>query len=381
MELTIKYSEVKNLAYSLKVKTNALHHLQPYNANLMDVLGANENAHSAILVKILKFKCNGVNEFLPSFISRVLKRDLLFNNEYLNISAEKYRIDAFIRDEKNAIIIENKIHGAADQKEQLKRYIDIAKHLGFSANNIYVLYLTGVDSEYELSKSLAEYSESFMGRIQVSSFSTDVLAWLENDVIPNIRDKDKNLLFFVSQYIDHIKGLYFKRDKDKNMNEKLTEYLIESMGLKSESLERTISVMEEEYNVVNGLQKRLASLIIEKKEKAFDYWFEKLKIDFPHLSVLRNIDDSTLTKVGVVFYSDKGNFSVLIEKNNDSLYFGIGRHFTKDTILNEKIKSFSDVFLDKSFKLSPWWYGWKFTNYETGYHELSVLIQKTQTVL
>lgn len=63
MKLTIKYSEVKNLAYSLKVKTNALHYMQSYNANLTDVLGANENAHSAILVKILKFKSNGVNEF------------------------------------------------------------------------------------------------------------------------------------------------------------------------------------------------------------------------------------------------------------------------------------------------------------------------------
>ncbi|WP_080364174.1 PD-(D/E)XK nuclease family protein [Yersinia enterocolitica] len=279
------------------------------------------------------------------------------------------------------MIIENKIHGAADQKEQLKRYINITKHLGFSANNIYVLYLTGIDSECELSNSLAEYSESFMGRIQVSSFSTDILAWLENDVIPNVRNKDRNLLFFVSQYIDHLKGLYFKRDKDKNMNAQLTEYLIESMGLKNESLERTISVIEKELNVVNGLQKRLAGLIIEKKEKVFDYWFETLKMDFPHLSVLRNADDSTLTKVGVIFYSDKGCFSVLIEKNNDSLYFGIGRHFTKDAILDEKIKSFSDVFLDKEFKVSPWWYGWKFTNYETGYHELSVLIRKIQAVL
>ena len=72
------------------------------------------------------------------------------------------------------------------------------------------------------------------------------------------------------------------------MNAQLTEYLIESMGLKNESLERTISVIEKELNVVNGLQKRLAGLIIEKKEKVFDYWFETLKMDFPHLSVLRN---------------------------------------------------------------------------------------------
>ncbi|MEQ5183590.1 PD-(D/E)XK nuclease family protein [Providencia alcalifaciens] len=375
-----KHKSIKKLAADVRKMKAQLSYLQPYNANLLDILGVSENGHSAIIGKILQFKHDGVNEFIPSFIYRLLQQPLDFNDKKIKITVEKHRIDIMIRDDKKVLIIENKIHGACDQHEQLRRYIDIAKHYRYKDENIYLIYIQGSKSDYYPKESLSHYYESFKDRLRVASFHTDILSWIENDVAPNIQEKDEQLYYFINQYIDHLKGIYSIRIKDESINMKLNDYIFESMQLDINNKEQNIIKLQEDINVISDLQNRLNRLLQEQKESIFDDWFDSLKNNYPELDVRKNVGDQ-LTKVGVIFNFKGNKISALIEKNNSSIYFGLGKHFTEDNNLNAEMKKISTIILDGGFKLSEWWYGWKYTSYENAFSDLCHVIDETLNMI
>lgn len=88
-----------------------------------------------------------------------------------------------------------------------------------------------------------------------------------------------------------------------------------------------------------------------------------------------------LTKVGVIFNFKGNKISALIEKNNSSIYFGLGKHFTEDNNLNAEMKKISTIILDGGFKLSEWWYGWKYTSYENAFSDLCHVIDETLNMI
>ena len=52
----------------------------PYNLCLLDLCGANENAHTKILVQLLKYKANENHPFLESLLERWFRnKNLKFN--------------------------------------------------------------------------------------------------------------------------------------------------------------------------------------------------------------------------------------------------------------------------------------------------------------
>lgn len=386
----IKYNDLKYKVYSciakdfsnninvvrkLKYAIDSVCQSKIYDANLADILKPSENSHSLILKKILSYKRNGVNIFVKSLFSELFKYEILFDYSDISVFTEKYRIDLLIKDKRSAIIIENKIHNAIDQEEQLRRYIDIIKHIGISEENIFIIYLTGTDKKIYPSESLSKYNNLFKERTVVASFSTDILSWLVECVSPNVRNEDNSFQYFISQYTEHLKN-FFKRDDPMSM--KINDFIMAELKLNNDTPDFNVTAILDEIKNVTEVQNYLNKLLSEQKEQSFDHWYRQLITDYPSLNIIRNSKKGSLTKIGVLFEIDGHQFSVLIEKDINTIYLGISRHFTDDEVYSDYVRELSEKISDTGYKESEaWWYAWHYTSYESGYSELCYLINKT----
>ena len=309
----IKYNDLKYKVYSciakdfsnninvvrkLKYAIDSVCQSKIYDANLADILKPSENSHSLILKKILSYKRNGVNIFVKSLFSELFKYEILFDYSDISVFTEKYRIDLLIKDKRSAIIIENKIHNAIDQEEQLRRYIDIIKHIGISEENIFIIYLTGTDKKIYPSESLSKYNNLFKERTVVASFSTDILSWLVECVSPNVRNEDNSFQYFISQYTEHLKN-FFKRDDPMSM--KINDFIMAELKLNNDTPDFNVTAILDEIKNVTEVQNYLNKLLSEQKEQSFDHWYRQLITDYPSLNIIRNSKKGSLTKIGVLF--------------------------------------------------------------------------------
>lgn len=135
---------------------------EPYRMNLVELLHANENAHTRILVKLLRYNHNDDNlEFAKSFIRKFVREDVRDPEVWEQIDF----VDALIGEpDRYAVVIENKINWAVDQDRQLERYIEAARsRLNVSEEQIYVIYLTdnGIKSPSE--NSLTDKAKEVLG--------------------------------------------------------------------------------------------------------------------------------------------------------------------------------------------------------------------------
>ena len=93
---------------------------EPYRMNLVELLHDKENAHTRILVKLLRYNHNDGNlEFAKSFVRKFIpKIDVQATEVWEQIDY----IDALIGERgRYAVVIENKINWAVDQDRQLER--------------------------------------------------------------------------------------------------------------------------------------------------------------------------------------------------------------------------------------------------------------------
>jgi len=168
----------------------------PYHINILDLLWANENAHSRIFGELLKQNNKNSFDILESFFQYLTLTNQNFNflPNQPRITSEIDRIDLRILDKNYALIIENKIHDAVDQTGQIARYINKVKKKGYKENQIYVLYLTRDGSKVLQEQSWeidgVNYQESFSNRYIHISFRDNILQWLKDYVLPNCRIKD-----------------------------------------------------------------------------------------------------------------------------------------------------------------------------------------------
>lgn len=186
---------------------------EPYRMNLVELLHANENAHTRILVKLLRYNHNDGNlEFAKSFVRKfVPKIDVQAPEVWEQIDY----IDALIGERgRYAVVIENKINWAVDQDRQLERYIEAARdRLNVCEEQIYVIYLTdnGVKSPSE--NSLTDRAKDVLGidtetdcRLFRLNYRDDILPWLEQDVLPFCRHGDVQTIHAIEQYLDYLKN-------------------------------------------------------------------------------------------------------------------------------------------------------------------------------
>jgi hypothetical protein len=294
----------------------------PYHVNIIDELHANENAHSRILTKLLQQKTtNNRFEILESFIDYLIDgKPEVFRNikiEKPEITQEVERIDLWIRDNNYSIIIENKIHYASDQERQLERYIDKTIDDGFKKEQIYVIYLSRNYGE-PAEQSWGKYKEEFKDRYLNLSFREDILFWLKDRVLPDLRLKDVFLRSAIEQYIDHLEGMFEIRNINNIQNMELKEFIKEELGLNGTPTENTAKLMakKEEINKVNNQIDSLMNDYQNETDKDFFQKCQKIISDkYPgyksvyeegsRAGLIVPIKDSTKVRVSIFFYDGK----------------------------------------------------------------------------
>lgn len=102
-----------------------------YATNILDILNPTEPLVSKILCSFLSFTQNDDFFLWRSFTEKNLSR-CGFDKQWVKkpvFSSEKYRIDILVKEQQYAVFIENKIHDAIFQRNQLARYINVTKSL------------------------------------------------------------------------------------------------------------------------------------------------------------------------------------------------------------------------------------------------------------
>lgn len=262
----------------------------PYHLNVIDELHINENGHSRILHKLLCFKNDKDNfEFLESFVSYLQEHthSKEFNRikvQHPEITQEEERIDLWVRDENYAIILENKACYAQDQNEQIARYIEKTletKNKRYKEEDIFIVYLPPTNEKEPAEQSWGKYKESFSDRYANISFKDDIIPWLEQDVLPNIRHKDVYLMSAVSQYVDYLHGIFQTRTIDKNMEEVKQNAVRRYLNLdRTKNIQEEYEIIRRGLKNIRELDNELINLHGKITNKIYDSWERELQKDY-----------------------------------------------------------------------------------------------------
>ncbi len=118
----------------------------PYHINIIDELHADENAHSRIFAKLLRYKKDNKFPFLEKFLKDVCGFDVSIEKPKVEKVDSCGRIDIPIFDKNYVVVIENKVTDKAPDQNtskggQLARYIETIKNdYNRNLGNIFVVY-------------------------------------------------------------------------------------------------------------------------------------------------------------------------------------------------------------------------------------------------
>lgn len=337
----------------------------PYHINLIDELHASENAHSRILSKLLQQqepinkKFQVLESFLKYIVQKYNDKDDFSKIKIKNpiITEEIRRIDLWIRDNDYAIIIENKVGWAGDQKNQLERYIEITKEYKFKEEQIYILYLPPTNEKEPEIQTWGKYYENDIRykRYLKLTFMYDILPWLKKDIALNIREKDRFLSSSIEQYIDHLEGLFSLREINNNMNMNLKNFIkvkLEINDIEPEIALKIISEklqeMENATNQLNSIKKELEA---EIDEKYYSNCYEELK-DL-NLNVIRKIDcflDYYPNSVGVKMNNKMTVWIGNIEGNDSKLFCQVNFDDMKRKIPQKIKQKFEEILQEEEIE-------------------------------
>lgn len=338
---------------------------QPYHINLMDILEPNENDHSRILSEFLKQSNDGTYEVLDNFIESFINYKTGLNLKSLkpSITCGVKMIDVLVLDKDYAVIIENKIYNAVDARSQIARYIHlINKEYGYQLNNIFVFYLTRderkIISEQSWKLKDTDYTTDFSERFFAINYRSDILPWLIDCILPNIRYRDVFLKSAIEQYIDSLEGMYNIRKSDKIMNVEIAKKLNIMLEL-SENPEENLKKINKTIKQLTGTQDQLRELKLMNQKECFKMWLNKFRNAFPELKIIDHSDSLSYPKVGIPLVYMGNPFNVLIEfDNEDRVYYGIGRHYASNKIIPELKEVFKSLL--EGYRVNGWWYGFKY---------------------
>ena len=272
--------------------------------NLFEMASIKEYRHSAILGYLLNQEVHGEKIHLNSFFQRIFGEVVPRLTGDITIECEKSvtangrtrPIDILVSSSKDkdfALIIENKCRGAEDQENQICDYWEGVKGLGYTEENIYVLYLPPMNAFVQPSdSSLGTMKGKFetgdlKNHLIVVSYYNCILPWLTEDVLPNTRYGSGRLMHSLWCYIDLLKSTFgvlsenldgrkvacgkfkqfLKKEKvlgkdftNEDIYNKLNNYLTE--------IEKANPCSEQEANKRDTLQRRLREIknILEEED-------------------------------------------------------------------------------------------------------------------
>lgn len=370
----------------------------PYHINVIDELHADENAHSRIFAKLLRYKKNNKYPFLENFLNDICNFNVCIENPKIEKVDSCGRIDIPIFDKKYVVVIENKVTDKAPDQNTLKggqlaRYIETIKN-NYARNleDIFVVYTPKYTREpsdecWE-NKDGFSYKDSFKSRFSSLSYKDDIYPWLKEKRLSIVEEKDIYLQSAVEQYLDHLEGIFSLRTTNKKMNMKLQEFIKQELKLIDKNPEEAIEILSDKEmemnNAIGQIQLLKSKYQIKIVENHFQQWEKLLQIDFPNLKIIGDkfeIDNNVIN-VGIKFSIENKDFVAIIECNNCdklNIYYGIGRQF----VSNEKFETTESLrrILNDNELNEPedFWYGWKYTPLESAYYQLKNLINQIQS--
>jgi hypothetical protein len=359
----------------------------PYHINLVDLLHANENAHSRILGELLKQKSeNGQFEILQSFLQMLKGKNATFGNlcfETPMITIEDERIDIWIRGvnaagcKTDALIIENKIHWADDKEKQLARYIDKTKINGYQNEKIYVIYLPPSNEKDPSPQSWGDYKEDFKNRYLKITFRDDILPWLEDFVLKLDyvqSEKGKFLRSALEQYIDHLKTMFnlnsYSQIKTKIMNKEMNAYIEASLKTKDVQPEEKLVEVKKKKQELQEVQTALFALERDYQAHFLEEWNKRIIADANFVNV--RIPDEGNTYAGVnIPINDDICFQAYLTCEDGRLYCQVENDAGNKIVPDEVVKILSPEFIkwpDGQVVAEP--------SYEEGYLLLKRVVEK-----
>lgn len=332
----------------------------PYHINVIDELHINENGHSRILLKLLQFvNERGEWEILQSLVDYMKSKSKSRQFERITIkepkiTQEEARIDLWVRDVNYAIIFENKIYNAQDQEAQLSRYIEKTRERYFDEKNIFVVYLSQTGSEPD-PQSWGDYKASFEDRYINLSFRDDILPWLKEGVLPNIKYKDTYLINAIQQYIDYLEGLFELRTIQNTINTNLqsiiTNYFKKDLTENCKTdrdravfMEEIVKNLDEFRTQVDDLKRKY---IKDSRREFFGHLATEVVSQYEN--IFNIITDDYPTAYAVLSFCHEGkDYVIRIDIEGEKLY--CQAQYNKSKVSDKIFYSFSESLIAKTLE-------------------------------
>ena len=219
-----------------------------------------------MVIKILKIYAFFVNSQLNSKFGLDRINQKIGNPKRAIKSAENAKVfyqfafmDGYIKSSDGwAIIIENKINWAADQQNQIDRYIQSAIGDGIAENKIYVVYLTDNGAKKVSDYSFDKERNGNIGGFFELNYQDDILPLLKTTAV-ELPEKEIVLTAAITQYIDYLEGRFGMRESEKEYNTAMNKSLLEILNLSGTNAEKYERIENLQWEL-GELQNRLDSL-------------------------------------------------------------------------------------------------------------------------
>lgn len=337
-----------------------------YATNILDILNPTEPQVSKILCSFLSFTQNGKFCLWRSFTKKFLSR-FGFDNKWINkpiFSSEENRIDMLVKEQSYAVIVENKIHDAVFQRNQLARYINVTKSLTNEDNVFIVLlpkesyngYIDDIyDSVWRLPcdwkvsnnerkcalrgdstrcacdiENLSEdkqkefecndcinFKEHYLNRTKV--LDNTFLDWLDQKMEKKASADDAIMQSAMLLFSDYFKGIRHLRNKDKFIMG-ITDYLRNKLISEADPISDNFKNISEMIESVTDLKIGLERLAVTYSEELIDKWHKSFKEWYDQQSV----EDTYLLK-----YNKKTCFYIEIKGIQIGCWSGEDNGYTK----------------------------------------------------
>ena len=242
----------------------------PYHINLVDAIGADENANSRILAGILSYHDEFGNYLVLKDFARhffkgtglveLIEKPMIVTEQLVR---NDKRIDIYICEpDKYAVILENKVMDAPEQPHQLANYIEGLNDFGYANEQIFIGYLPRTNETLPSENSWTNrkgvsYSEEFQSRFCNISFRDGILPWLKNLKTPA---KETAMLSpCVGVYVDYLEGQFGFRPNEHYIEMKTDEYIADKLAFTddpSDNLQKAMDAVAE----LEKLKKELSRL-------------------------------------------------------------------------------------------------------------------------
>ncbi|MCL3854237.1 MULTISPECIES: PD-(D/E)XK nuclease family protein [Bacteroidales] len=269
---------------------------RPFQLNVIEAAchgSFKETGHSLVLANMLKHPYIQMS-FLETFLS--------ISPGHLKVTAEKDRVDVALKGKDIFVIVENKVNGAEEKKNQVYRYvhkIGMEKY-GYKMNQIFVVYLNPTSHTIPTDESLCDenkennvFEDIGDDHYTVLSYKYDITEWLRKITI----DNEPHVSSALDQYIDFLEQKFHTSPLDKNMNNEIKNLIIKELHIEDKSFEEQMNALENQRTKAEELMNAIATVR------------DEIKMKHSHETILEWQKQLELL-LGVKFNNDKHSFGI-----------------------------------------------------------------------